>query len=322
MSDHQKYIKYKSKYLKEKLKRKNTQRGGYMLPYNQLCMLNGVINSTKGASNLAAYELLNKISDKKLSIVTIESLTAGLIFSTLVDIPFAGASKYGCFGVYDTNAKRVFTGVSVDNVYTHKCAKEMAVGGLRNSNATLAIAVTGNAMPVSNEIDNLGEVFIGIAGYVGDIQNPKILVSTSVHYFCDEIADTCKTWISEQKYKKARIAYFANDTTNDPIKMGIRKGDIYAPSQLTELISTYVRHRTAQEAFSKALEFVKQKTLIIPQLVTQNLNNSNNLSTVQKFGQVVNKIVSQDDLTVLCDHQLCDDTTQKVDPNKSYLGNI
>ena len=46
--------------------------------------------------------------DKFLQIATSESLTAGSIMSILVDIPWGGFLKYGCFGVYDTDAKTRF----------------------------------------------------------------------------------------------------------------------------------------------------------------------------------------------------------------------
>ena len=103
----------------------------------------------KTAATMKGYELLQLINsqaiwadkksnpndvDRYLQIATSESLTGGLLMSTLVDIPWGGFMKYGAFGVYDTDAKRVFNNVRVDNVYTHKCASEMAIGILKNSN--------------------------------------------------------------------------------------------------------------------------------------------------------------------------------------------
>ena len=73
----------------------------------------------KSNAHQYAVNLLNKIGEKnwELQIATAESLTAGLIFSTLGDIPFGGRNKYGCFSVYDTDAKRVLLGVTADDVY-------------------------------------------------------------------------------------------------------------------------------------------------------------------------------------------------------------
>jgi hypothetical protein len=44
----------------------------------------------------------------------------------------------------------------------------MAEGILKNSNATIGIAVTGNAMPYPENKEMLGEVFIGVATYLND----------------------------------------------------------------------------------------------------------------------------------------------------------
>ena len=156
--------------------------------------LNSIIPSQKDLQLIYKLEVLvlkhghkllktiTEISDNRgvdLQIATSESLTAGLIMSSLVHLPIGGWAKYGCFGVYDTDAKRVFNNVIVDDVYSHTCAKEMVTGVLNNSNATIAISVTGNAMPYFNDLKKLGEVFIGIAGYIqeqnGDI---KIIYQT------------------------------------------------------------------------------------------------------------------------------------------------
>lgn len=179
------------------------------------------------ANNLLCYIVNNNI---KHNIVTAESLTAGLIFSTLVDIPFGGKYKYGCFGTYDTDAKRVLLGVEVDNVYTHKCAKEMATSALKNSNASIAISVTGNAK--ATNLNKLGEVFIGIAGYSNE---NKIKVATNVYNFCHNIT-TCH---------------------DNPKK-------IYQ-------ISMYIRYATVAQALKDCLIFLQQnKDLMIPSFISEN----------------------------------------------------
>ena len=146
-----------------------------------------ILNGQITAAHKAAYNLLQFLgnlyrkSGETFQVATSESLTGGLIFSTLVDIPFGGAHKYGGFAVYDTDAKRVFNGVTVDDVYTHKCATEMAVGVLNNSHASIAIAVTGNAMPYQNneeDMKKLGEVFIGLACYVNENNTLRMKVRT------------------------------------------------------------------------------------------------------------------------------------------------
>lgn len=199
------------------------------------------INKVQELAHQQAYNLLCHIESykNKHNIVTAESLTAGLIFSTLVDIPFGGKHKYGCFGVYDTDAKRVFLGVEVEDVYTHKCAKEMVTGALKNSNASIAISVTGNAKAdakagKSSKSNRLGEVFIGVAGYSS---NNKIKVATNVYNFCHNI-ETCHDY-------------------NDP--------------QKTYQISMYIRYATVAQALKDCRIFLEQnKDLVIPSFISDN----------------------------------------------------
>ena len=187
-------------------------------------MNNILINSNK-ISHLTKLEQLRRTAQEKayhlldtaknynnwedgfpeIQFVTAESLTGGMIHSILVDIPSSGALKYGTFGVYDTLAKRISLGVTVDDLYTHVCAQEMAVGALNNSTATVAISVTGNALPYPDNIAHLGEVFIGVAFYYKDINitedynNPRIAYSTKVINACDidKIASQCRKWYSQ-----------------------------------------------------------------------------------------------------------------------------
>ena len=93
--------------------------------FDQLRPVNvdGTLTYFSTMAHKSAYDLLVTLnglatSTKWHQIATSESLTAGMIMSTLVDIPWAGYLKYGGFAVYDTDAKRVFNGVTVDDVYT------------------------------------------------------------------------------------------------------------------------------------------------------------------------------------------------------------
>ena len=209
---------------------------------------------------VVGYNLLKKINDIyeekgiKLQIATSESLTAGLIMSSLVKLPIAGWCKYGGFAVYDTDAKRVYNSVKVDDVYTHKCAKEMALGQLNNSTATLSIAVTGNAMPYFEERNRLGEVFIGIAGYrAGD---DVIIYETHMVNGClDErinLTDKCKSWLKSQPTKNH-----------------------YAKRSDTAAISRIIRNYTALISMELALGFITKNNLGIPEFINKRkeLNN-------------------------------------------------
>ena len=194
-----------------------------------------------------------KSVDKYLQIATTESLTCGLIMSTLVDIPWGGFMKYGGFGVYDTDAKRVFNKVSVDDVYTHKCAAEMAIGVLKNSNATIAIAVTGNAMPVNEHVDMLGEVFIGIAGY--DEINNIVYITKSINACIDtensNMKDICKKWYETIKVQK---------------KFNSRNE--------TAAISQEIRYYTVMKAYELCIEFINKLNPIVPdEIIERKMKN-------------------------------------------------
>lgn len=200
------------------------------------------IHASTLQARASAIHLLNQLQGiydtKKVhhQIATSESLTAGLIMSTLVDIPYGGWYKYGGFIVYDTDAKRVFNGVAVEDVYTSQCAKEMAVGVLKNSNCSIALSVTGNAKPPQHHEDTLGEVYIGVAGYLDE---HTIIYDTKKINGCEMgiLMEKCDAW----KHASKR-------TFKDP------PAEFY----LTFEMSTLLRIITVREALNFCSEFVEQ----------------------------------------------------------------
>lgn len=248
------------------------------------------LNQIKQLANKAAYDLLvelDKNVDKSdpdwnkwtnyLQVCTSESLTAGMILSTLVDIPWGGVHKYGGFGVYDTDAKRVFNGVSVDDVYTHRCAKEMAIGILKNSNATVAISVTGNAMPTNWDVEKLGEVFVGVAGYQkdGDDGNVKIVYETMSMNTCDNDID---------EFKKTCHNWYTKIASNE-------KRKTFNPRPQTALISQEIRNYTTYRALNFCSTFLQNNKLIVPKFIIyrkaenkkQNTNASHRIIPASKY---------------------------------------
>jgi len=214
-----------------------------------------VLSEIKKDTYIMALHFLNKLynyktdSGEKLQLATSESLTCGLIMSTLVDIPFGANLKYGCFGVYDTDAKRVFNHVTVDDVYTHKCASEMAIGVLKNSNATISISVTGNAKPSSEHINRLGEVFIGIAGYKSD---------TEIIYITKSINACVET--QNKKFKDICFKWYSK-IANDPTKK------ILNDRKDTLLISLLIRYYTTLMAYYFCMEFISTTKLCVPDFI-------------------------------------------------------
>jgi nicotinamide mononucleotide (NMN) deamidase PncC len=149
-----------------------------------------------------------------LSVVSAESLTAGMIMSTLVDIPICGELKYGCFGVYDTDAKRKFLGVTVNELYSPNCAIQMAIKALEKSDALISVAVTGNAAPGMEEWRRVGETFIAVAGYC--LVEGKVVIKYSyrpMNACFDQASDNIYTKCFEWAEKMCKKDYPSYETT-------------------------------------------------------------------------------------------------------------
>lgn len=272
-----------------------------------------VLNDARIKAHRAAYKFIKELSSKAdwstnkyHQVVTAESLTAGLILSTIVDVPFGGAFKYGCFGVYDTDAKRTYLGVKVENLYTNRCAKEMAEGALKNSNASIAIAVSGNAMPNQgvdsyDDISKLGEVFIGIAGYKND---NTILCETFVYNFCvdhSNAVNLCKLWHDTVVDKSKAAKYSAVKANIKNLASG------FNDYITTSFVSNYIRNKTAEIALKKAYNFVKKNNLAIPSFLktdrpsAENANNPCNNVLLQE---------TRSRITTECLNQNCNDISR------------
>jgi nicotinamide mononucleotide (NMN) deamidase PncC len=271
-----------------------------------------IVNDSTSSAHYAGYELLKLLNStlfpneqktelNKLQIITSESLTAGLIFSILVNIPIGGPMKYGSFSVYDTDAKRVFDGVEADDVYTHKCAAQMAIGNLQNSNATFSIAVTGNAMPdqrYAEKMRQLGEVFIGIASYVNDGGQVKIKVETSVHNLCKKSISSipsttpdakdnnrsCNLFYDTVKHERdiTKILQHVETKAADLTDLQMSIPDLksiyngFNDFEMTSLVSNLIRHKTAERAFMVAKKYVEENrdNIIIPSFIKQSKDAS------------------------------------------------
>lgn len=202
--------------------------------------INNEINELRKKAHIKGYELLKLLNKNNLNLVTTESLTAGLIFSTLVDIPRLGGHKYGCFGVYDTDAKKKFNEVTTEHVYSHKCVKQMCSGALKKSNACISLAVSGNAMPIPIDKEYVGEVFFGICAYKKS--NNKIIAKTYLENFCN---DKCDNWFNTTK-----------------------PGDKpeYASIDETYKINQFIRYSTVIKSYELLIDFINSKNAEIKQI--------------------------------------------------------
>jgi nicotinamide-nucleotide amidase len=99
-----------------------------------------------------ATALLDLCRRKRLRIATAESCTGGLIAATLTEIPGSSDVVERGFVTYSNEAKETMLGVPGTTLrdfgaVSRETAKAMAKGALRQSDAELAVSVTGIAGP-------------------------------------------------------------------------------------------------------------------------------------------------------------------------------
>lgn len=119
------------------------------------------------------YKLGEWLIMKRATITAAESITGGMISSSIVDVPgSSGWFKYG-FVTYSDEAKHNVLGVNCEllkreSAVSENVAAEMAIGALKRSGADYAIAVTGLAGPGLDELGRApGLVYIGVANEKG-----------------------------------------------------------------------------------------------------------------------------------------------------------
>lgn len=129
-----------------------------------------------------AKELGALCLEKGVRLATAESLTAGMIASTIVNVP--GSSQWFDRGfiVYNNDAKREMLGVrdEVLEMFTEvsgPCVLHMAQGALERSGAHLAVAVSGIAGPDGGDEKNpVGTVWMAAGNKVA-IQTDRFVFS-------------------------------------------------------------------------------------------------------------------------------------------------
>lgn len=105
---------------------------------------------------------LQKIADflikNKLKIATTESCTGGLLSSKFTDISGSSAFVHLNFVTYSNEAKNKILGVKKETLKKYgavsaECAKEMASGLYKATNADICISTTGIAGPTGGSIE-------------------------------------------------------------------------------------------------------------------------------------------------------------------------
>ncbi|MDB5396907.1 MAG: competence/damage-inducible protein CinA C-terminal domain protein [Rhodospirillales bacterium] len=100
----------------------------------------------------AVHRVLEALCDRDLTVATAESCTGGLLASLLTDVEGCGRAFDRGFVTYTDAAKHSLLGVASHTLETagavsREAAIEMAQGALENSQADIAVAITGFAGP-------------------------------------------------------------------------------------------------------------------------------------------------------------------------------
>jgi PncC family amidohydrolase len=115
-----------------------------------------------------ADRCLRLLQAQGLTVSTAESLTAGLVVSTLAEVPGASASLRGGLVAYATEVKTSVLGVDDGIVARHgvvsaECAAAMATRACALFGSSVAVATTGVAGPDRQEGKPPGTVFVAVA---------------------------------------------------------------------------------------------------------------------------------------------------------------
>ncbi|MBO0853202.1 MAG: CinA family protein [Nocardia sp.] len=116
-----------------------------------------------------AVALVRTLTDAAATVATAESLTAGLLASTIAGVPGASAVLRGGLVVYATDLKHRLAGVSehtltVDGPVAASTAQQLAVGARTVCGADWGVGLTGVAGPDPQDDCPVGTVFLGLSG--------------------------------------------------------------------------------------------------------------------------------------------------------------
>lgn len=110
--------------------------------------------------------VVHLLEKKKLTLCTAESCSGGMVASRIVNVPGASEVFKAGFVTYSNKAKRKYLGVNKHTLqkYTavsREVAKEMAKGGVFETDADICVSITGLAGPDGMDDKPAGLVYIG-----------------------------------------------------------------------------------------------------------------------------------------------------------------
>ena len=115
-----------------------------------------------------AKQLLEGAKRSGAVLATAESCTGGMVSAAITDVPGSSAIFDRAFVTYTNAAKVELLGVSQETLQTfgavsEEVAREMAEGALKNSQANIAVSITGIAGPGGSEHKPEGRVCFGLS---------------------------------------------------------------------------------------------------------------------------------------------------------------
>jgi nicotinamide-nucleotide amidase len=121
---------------------------------------------------VAAAAVVHSLVDRRETVATAESLTGGLVASTLVEIPGVSTVFRGGLVVYATDLKHALAGVpnkllAERGPVDPDVALALAAGARERCGADWGLATTGVAGPEPQDGRPVGRVFIAVAGPQG-----------------------------------------------------------------------------------------------------------------------------------------------------------
>ncbi len=123
----------------------------------------------RGSESATTERLLEMLRRRGESLGTAESITAGLVASTLAMVPGASDVLRGGIAAYAEDLKVDVLGVDAaviarHGVYSAECAEAMALAALETLRVDWAVSTTGVAGPDAQQGHPAGEVYVAAAG--------------------------------------------------------------------------------------------------------------------------------------------------------------
>ncbi|MFG2060006.1 CinA family protein [Micromonospora sp. NPDC048871] len=127
------------------------------------------VREAEGSMGRAAAAVVHRLTERRETLATVESLTGGLLAATIVEIAGASVVYRGGLVVYATELKEWLAGVPGQLLAERgpvdaEVAVALAEGGRRRCGADWGLATTGVAGPEPQDGKPVGLVFVAVAG--------------------------------------------------------------------------------------------------------------------------------------------------------------